>query len=43
MKTNKQVKEQTEKLPKPTLPVVPLTDKDMSHVNGGEIILRYVN
>jgi hypothetical protein len=40
MKTNKQVKEQTKKLPKPTLPIVPLTDKDMSHVNGGDYYLR---
>jgi bacteriocin-like protein len=35
MKTNKQVQEQPKKLAKPTLPVVPLTDKDMSHVSGG--------
>lgn len=35
MKTDKQVQKQAKKLPKPTLPVVPLTDKDMSHINGG--------
>jgi bacteriocin-like protein len=35
MKTNKQIPEPAKTLPKPTLPVVPLTDKDMSHINGG--------
>ncbi|MEH1858140.1 MAG: hypothetical protein V7L21_09080 [Nostoc sp.] len=35
MKTNKQVPEQAKTLEKPSLPVVPLTDKDMSYVSGG--------
>lgn len=35
MKTNKQAQEPAKTQAKPSLPIVPLTDKDMSYVSGG--------
>lgn len=35
METNKQVQEPAKTQAKPSLPIVPLTDKDMSYVSGG--------